>query len=584
MDELQPIHAPPRSFIRRYIFSTDHKTIAKQFLLAGLFFLLFGGSLAMLIRWQWAYPGQPLPGLGRAINPAEYNTFFTMHGLIMIFFAITPILIGCFGNLLIPLQIGARDMAFPTLNMFSLWTFLLSQGLILASFFTRLGSAGAGWTTYPPLSGVVGFPGLGQTLVVAAIFVTGASTLMGAVNYITTVLRFRAPGMNYMRMPAAVWSLFFTAILNLIFVPVLAAGALLLFFDRVMGTTFFAAAGAASGPGDPILFQHLFWIFGHPEVYILILPVWGMLTDMLSFFSRKPANLYRLSVYAMAAVTLLSAVVYGHHMYLTGMNPMLGKSFMLLTLLISAPATVLFLNWLKTIWQGSIRFTTPMLFALGTVFVFGMGGLTGIYLGDISLDIYLHDTLFVVGHFHLTMAAASFLGSIAAVYFWFPKMFGRQLSERLGKWHFWLSTVLIVIVFTGQLIAGWSGQPRRLYDPYQYTFTSHLLYINKLTSHAAWTLFAAQFIFIYNFFHALWFSKEQAKDNPWEVGTLEWSVSSPPPYHNFDEIPEVVRGPHEFSDPEVKRRLGRDWVGQAEVLPGLDPLQGKVKSEEKAAE
>src|SRR5437868_10582439 len=392
----QPIHPPPTSFWRQYVFSIDHKVIAKQFLWAGLLFLLLGGTLAMLIRWQWAYPYRPVPVLGQLflrenggiIGPATYQQIFTTHGLIMIFFAVTPVLIGCFGNFLIPLMIGARDMAFPKLNMYSFWTFLLSQLLVLASFLTDLGSAGAGWTTYPPLSTNVGMPGLGQTLVVAAIFVTGVSSTMGAINYVTTVIRMRAPGMGYMRLPLTIWGLWLTAILNALFVPVLGTAALLLLLDRNFGTQFFVAgASAVRGGGDPILFQHLFWIFGHPEVYILILPPWGFVTDLVSFFARKPAYWYRGSIFAMSAVTVLSAVVYGHHMFVTGMNPMLGQSFQLLTLIISVPAELLFLNWLHTIWKGSNRFDSPMIYAIGVIFVFGLGGLTGLPLGTILTDL-----------------------------------------------------------------------------------------------------------------------------------------------------------------------------------------------------
>ncbi|HWE23489.1 MAG TPA: cbb3-type cytochrome c oxidase subunit I [Myxococcales bacterium] len=574
-EELQPIHPEPISFWRRYIFSTDHKVIAKQFLWSGLIFLFIGGTLAMMIRWQWAFPGAKVPVLGSIflrdqdgrIGPATYMTIFTMHGLIMIFFAITPVLIGAFGNFCIPLMIGARDMAFPKLNLASFWAFVISLVLVICSFFGQLGAAGAGWTTYPPLSTNIGTPGSGQTFMVAAIFVTGVSTIMGGINYVTTVIRHRAPGMGYMRMPLTVWGLWLTAILNVLFVPVLGSAALLLFLDRVFGTQFFiAGAAAVKEGGDPILFQHLFWIFGHPEVYILILPAWGIVSDILSFFSRKPANWYRGSVYAMCSVTGLSAVVYGHHMFMTGMNPLLGQGFMLLTLIISVPAEVLFLNWLRTIWQGSIRLTPPMLFALGMVFVFGAGGLTGLYLGAVAPDIYLHDTMFVVGHFHLTMAAASFLGSLAAIYYWFPKMFGRQMNQRLGTIHFWWSVVFISLVFFGQLLAGYAGQSRRLYDPYQYSFLKHLLPLNRYTSYSAFILMLGQLIFVYNFVHGV-FAGEKAEANPWRVGTLEWFTSSPPPHHNYDVIPTVVRGPHEFADPDVRARLGRDWIGQAEKLP-----------------
>ncbi len=583
--DIQPIHPPPTSFWRRYVFSTDHKYIAKQFLWAGLIFLALGGSLAMMIRWQWAYPGQPMPIYGSLflrksggiITPALYPSIFTMHGLIMIFFAITPILIGAFGNLTIPLMIGARDMAFPTLNMLSFWTFLVSQALMIAAFFVKMGAASAGWTTYPPLSDSIGTPGWGQTLAVMAIFVTGVATIMGGINYITTVIRCRAPGMTWGRLPLTVWGMWLTAILNVLFVPVLGSGGLLLLLDRLFGTQFFiAGASAVNGGGDPLVFQHLFWIFGHPEVYILILPAWGIMCDLLSFFSRKPSYFYKGSVGAMVAVTLLSAIVYGHHMYVTGMAPLLGKGFMTFTVMISVPAEVLFLNWLQTMWKGSIRLETPMLWTMGTVFVFGLGGLTGLFLAIVSMDLYLHDTMFVVGHFHLTMAAASFMASMAGIYFWFPKMFGRQLNQTLGKIHFWFSMIFIPLVFGGQLLAGYSGQQRRLFDPYQYTFLRHLQPLNQWTSYFAFILGAAQLVFVYNFVVSV-FAGKKASDNPWEVGTLDWDTPSPPPYHNFDVVPHVQRGPHELGDPAVKKALGRDWIGQWEEMPGEKSGQAAPK-------
>jgi cytochrome c oxidase subunit 1 len=473
-------------------------------------------------------------------------------------------LIGCFGNLLIPLQIGCRDMAFPWLNMMSFWTFFISGCLILVSFVVEMGSAAAGWTTYAPLSTNVGTPGWGQTLVVIAIFVTGSATIMGAVNYIATVIRFRAPGMDYMKMPLAVWGLWLTSILNLLFVPVLAAGALLLVMDRCFGTEFYIAG--ANGNGDPILFQHLFWIFGHPEVYILILPVWGIMADLISTFSRKPAYWYKGSVFAMIAVTVLSAVVYGHHMFVTGMNPLLGQAFMLLTLVISVPAEMLFLNWLHTMWKGSIRLTTPMLFSLGSVFVFGLGGLTGIFLGTISTDLYLHDTMFVVGHFHLTMAATSFLGTFAGIYMWFPKMFGKRLDPTLGKAHFWFSAIFITLVFTGQMMAGYAGQQRRLWDPFQYTFLVHLADLNLWTSIFGFLLGIGQIFFVVNLVKTLK-SSERAVGNIWEASTLEWTTESPPAHHNFDVIPTVYNGPHEYGNPEFMKVLGKDWLGQTEKWP-----------------
>jgi len=437
----------------------------------------------------------------------------------------------------------------------------------------QLGTGAAGWTTYAPLSTQVGTPGWGQTLVGLAIFVTGLATIMGGVNYITTVIRFRAPGMTYMRMPLTVWGMWLTAILNVLFVPVLGSAALLLTLDRCFGTQFFIA-GAAGGKGDPILFQHLFWIFGHPEVYILILPAWGIVSDLLSFFARKPAYWYKGSVYAMTAVSVLSAVVYGHHMFVTGMNPLLGQGFMLLTLIISVPAEVLFLNWLHTIWKGSIRLTTPMLFSLGVLFVFGLGGLTGIFLGTISTDLYLHDTMFVVGHFHFTMAAASFLATFAGIYFWFPKMYGRMMNETLGKAHFWTSVIGITLVFGGQMLVGYAGQQRRLYDPYQYTYLQHLHAWNHWTSMAAFGLGLSQLLFVVNFFQSM-IAGKKADNNPWEIGTLEWEIPSPPPHHNFDVIPTVRRGPHEYANPDARKLLGRDYLTQTEELPDAAAATGE---------
>ncbi len=578
--DLQPIHSPPTTFIKKYIFSTDHKVIARQFLWAGLVFLAVGGVQAMLIRWQWAYPGQPVPVVGNlffphsegVIGPASYNGLFTSHGLIMIFFAITPVLIGAFGNLCIPLMIGARDMAFPALNMMSFWTFVVALGFVTASFFVPLGTGSAGWTTYPPLSTQVGTPGWGQSFLGLAIFFTGSATIMGAINYVATVMRLRAPGMTYMRMPLTVWGMWLTAILNVLFVPVLAGAVIMLVMDRHFGTEFYIAG--MNGVGDPILFQHLFWIFGHPEVYILILPVWGIVGDLVSFFSRKPAYWYKGQVAAMVAVTILSAVVYGHHMFLTGMNPLLGQSFMLLTLIISVPAEMLFLNWLHTMWKGSIRLTSPMLFALGMIFVFGLGGLTGIFLGTISTDIYLHDTMFVVGHFHYTMAAASFLGSMAGIYFWFPKFFGTRMHEGLAKLHFWLSVVSITLVFGGQMVVGMAGQQRRLWNPFEYTFLEHLADANRWTSYFGFALGLSQLIFVVNFFASVFKKDKQEVDNPWEIGTIDWETTSPPAVHNFDTIPTVVRGPHEYNNPEIRKLLGRDWVSQTEILPNAPVASG----------
>jgi cytochrome c oxidase subunit 1 len=454
-------------------------------------------------------------------------------------------------------------MVFPTLNMLSFWTMVISCLVLVASLLVPGGTAAAGWTTYPTLSTNIGTPGLGQTLVVIALFLAGLSTVQGAVNYITTVIRLRAPGMGYFDMPLTVWGLWLTAILNALFVPVLGSGLILLSFDRLFGTHFFVTGALVKGGGDPLLFQHLFWIFGHPEVYILILPVWGVVSDLLSFFARKPAFGYKATALSMVVICILSAVVYGHHMYLTTMSPLLGESFMVLTMIISVPAMVLFVNWLRTIWQGSLRLEVPMLFSLGVVFVFGLGGLTGLYLADIPQDLYLHDTYFVVGHFHLTMAAAVFLGSFASIYYWFPKIWGRMFNNTLGKLHFWFSIVPITIVFCTMLLVGYSGMQRRLYNVESYDFLKRLLPLNQLISYTAFTLFTGQIFFVSNFMYSV-FRGRKAPDNPWEVGTLEWQIPSPPPHHNFDIVPTVIHGPHEFNNPMVK---GKDWLAQDEVIP-----------------
>src|SRR5882724_2794933 len=456
--------------------------------------------MAMLIRWQMAHPALPVPLVGRAlfgasgglISPAAYTSPFTMHGTIMIFFAVTPILIGAFGNFCIPLMIGARDMAFPTLHMLSVWTMAAATGTLTASFFVPLGAPQAGWTAYATLSTAVGTPGLGQTLWVVAIYLNGASSVMGAINYITTIIRERAPGMTWLRLPLTVWGFLMTSILNALFVPV-------------------------------------------------------------------PA---------------LSSLVYGHHMFTTGMSPLLGESFMVLTMIISVPAVLLFLNWLGTLWRGSIHLDTPMLYCLGLVFTFGVGGLTGLFLADIVADMYLHDTYFVVGHFHLIMAAAVLLAIFAGVTFWFPKMFGRMMNEPLGKLHFWLTIVSLNVVFGGQLVIGYAGMQRRLYDPSVYEFLRPLLPLNQLISNAAFVLGAAQLIFVGNFFWSLARGR-RAPVNPWQVGTLEWSVPSPPPPHNFDVIPVVNHGPHELGNPLVRARLGRDWLGQEDAAElARPPAQG----------
>ncbi|HZU99027.1 MAG TPA: cbb3-type cytochrome c oxidase subunit I [Planctomycetota bacterium] len=564
----------PTSFLRRYVFSTDHKVIGKQYLFTGLFFLLVAGLFAILIRWQIAHPFQPMPVLGHLLSsdshgvviPTEYSKLFTMHGSLMVFFAVTPILIGAFGNFIIPLQIGARDMSFPVLNMLSYWVYALGSVAVLSVFFVSGGAASAGWTAYAPLSSSVKItPGFGQTIWIVAIAFSGTSTLLGAINYIATILNERCPGMDLMRMPLTTWGFFYTSILNLLWVPLIAAALFMLVLDRTVGTSFFTAGPLAPrGGGQPLLYQHLFWGFGHPEVYILILPIWGLLGDLLATFSRKPAFGYRATVISMGVIVAVSQVVWGHHMYTAGMNPILGKTFMFLTVSISMPTAIFFFNWLATIWGGAIQLKTPMLFALGVVFVFALGGLTGLFNAVQALDVYIHDTTFVVGHFHYTLAASVFFGMLAGIYFWFPKMFGRALDERLGKVHFAISFLALNGVFAPMMVMGVGGALRRLADPSHYELLRKFSTWNQVAWWSAFALLGGQLVFAYNFVRTL-ASRPTNVQNPWNATTLEWATSSPPPHENFPAIPVVCRGPYEYSSPAV---ADRDFIAQNE--PALE--------------
>jgi cytochrome c oxidase subunit 1 len=557
------------SFLRRYIFSTDHKVVAMQYLINGLFFLGMGGIMALLIRWQVAHPWKPVPLIGPllfpesggAITPEAYTTLFTMHGTIMVFFAVTPALIGAFGNFLIPLEVGSRDMAFPTVNMLSYWFLFLGSVILIASFFVPGGPAGCGWTAYPPLtSSTVATPGWGQDMFILALALDAVSIMMGGINYITTIFQLRAPGMNLRRLPLTLWGLFYSAVLNTIWFPLVAAALFMVLCDRRLGTSFFIAGPLAPREGGQVLlYQHLFWGFGHPEVYILILPVWGLVADLLSVFSRKPAFGYTATVISMLVISALSGIVWGHHMFTAGMNPLVGKVFMLLTVMVSVPTAVFFLNWLATLWRGSIRLPTPMLFTLGVVFVFTIGGLTGLFHALQAFDVYIHDTYFVVGHFHFTLSASVLLGVFAALYYWFPKMTGRLLNDTLGKIHFWLTFLSLNVLFTVMMITGLHGHMRRLADPSIYDFLKPIMFWQPVLWWAAFVAVMAQFIALFNIFYSL-YRGEPAEPNPWRAGSLAWTTASPPPAHNFDRTPEVFCGPHEFGVPGLP--VDSDWLMQ----------------------
>ena len=550
-------HHEELGFWRTYVFSTDHKMIGRQFFFLGILMLVVGGVLAMLMRWQLAWPETPVPGLSWVpepylyegiIPPETYNALFTMHATIMIFFAVMPIMIGCFGNFLIPLMIGARDMAFPVLNMLSFWVGAVAGVLILASFFVPGGAAAGGWTSYAPLSAKAIYTGVdwGQNLWCISLIILGVSSLMGSINYITTVINMRAPGMTWFRLPLVIWSLFVTAILLLLALPVFTSALAMLLFDRMAGTHFFLPQGG----GEPLLWQHLFWFFGHPEVYILVLPAMGVTSDVLSTFSRKPIFGYRAMVFSMIGIAFLSWIVWGHHMFVSGMNPVLGTAFMTSTMVIAVPSAIKTFNWLGTLWGGSIRFTTPMLNALAFVAIFVIGGLSGVFMASTPVDIYIHDTYYIVAHFHYIVAGIVF-GLFAAVYYWFPKMFGRMMNERWGKIHFFLTFIAFNCVFFPMHFLGVAGHMRRIWNPMQYEFLQPLQPINVFITVSAYVLAIAQIPFVVNLFWSL-FAGKKAERNPWQANTLEWSAPSPPPHGNWGEhLPTVYHGPYEYSVPGV---------------------------------
>jgi cytochrome c oxidase subunit I len=554
-----------------YIWNTDHKVIAMQFLFTTIFYVILGGSMALAMRWQLAFPGHPIPVIGHflpstivnddgSLIPGGYNVLVTMHGTILVFFVAMPLLIGVFGNFLIPLKIGAGDMAFPKLNEISFWLFFISGVIMIASLFVPGGGPGTGWTAYAPLSSFAKYNGapMGQTLWCISLFVNGLSSLTGAVNYITTVVTMRTRGMTLFRMPLPVWSLFITAILLIFAIPVLSAAAALIVMDLNLGTTFFKP----SGGGQPLLWQHLFWFFGHPEVYILILPAMGFVSEILAVFSRKPVFGYKAMVWAMIAIGFLGFVVWGHHMFVSGMNLTLSAAFGVSTMVIAVPSAIKTFNWMGTVWRGSIHYTVPMAFAVAFVSMFVIGGLSGIFMASTPVDLFVHHTYFIVAHFHYVLFGGSIFAIFAAIYFWFPKMSGKMFNNTLGWVHFWMTFVFFNLTFFPMHNLGLSGMMRRIADPTVYECLRQIQPLNVVCTIGAMGLGLSTLPFLLNMFWSLK-DGQRAPSNPWNSTTLEWTTQNPVPHGNFLTPPVVYHGPYEYSVPG----LDKDYLPQNEKVP-----------------
>ena len=572
--ETAATHHDELSRWRRYVFSTDHKTIGIQYAFTGLFFLLFGFSLVMLMRWQLAYPGRALPLLGTLLGDARmpggimlpefYNQLGAMHGTIMVFLGVVPLAVGGFGNFVLPLQIGAPDMAFPRINMASYWSYFLGGVVMLASFFVPGGAAQSGWTSYVPLADIAT---AGQTWWLFGMIFLITSSLLGSINFIVTTIQLRAPGLGFFRLPFFVWAEFVTSFLLLLAFPPLEGAAILQLMDRVAGTSFFLPSGLVvsgqalhvSGGGNPILWQHLFWFLAHPEVYVLILPALGIVAEIVANNTRRPLFGYRPMVYSVIFVGFMSFIVWAHHMFITGMGTTMATFFQATTMIISIPSVVILTALIVSLWGGSIRFTTPMLFALGFLPMFGIGGLTGLPLGLAAADVHLHDTYYVIGHFHYVVAPGTLFALFAGVYYWFPKATGRTMNDTLGRIHFWGSLVFMNVIFMPFFIMGLAGVSRRLYDGgASYEHAQHVLHWNQVSSFGAWALALFQLPFVVNFFWSLRRGRKVSA-NPWEATTLEWAAPSPPPRGNFTRPLEVHRGPYEYSVPGAARDHLPQW-------------------------
>lgn len=567
------------SFVSKYIFSMDHKTIGKQFLITGMVWAVIGGLFSVLFRLQLGYPDQSFPILetffgkwakGGQIQPEFYYSLITMHGTVLVFFVLTAGLSGTFANILIPLQIGARDMASPFLNMLSYWFFFMASIVMISSLFISTGPASGGWTVYPPLSALGQASDgskLGMDLWIISMALFVVSSLLGGLNYISTILNLRTKGMSMTRMPLTIWAMFFTAVLGVLSFPVLLSGLILLLFDRNLGTSFYLSDIIVNGEilpnegGSAILFQHLFWFLGHPEVYIILLPAMGMVSEILSVNSRKPIFGYMAMLGSLFAITILAFLVWAHHMFVTGLNPFLGSIFVLLTLLIAVPSAIKVFNWLTTLWRGNIRFTPATLFAIGFVSLFISGGLTGIFLGNSTIDIHLHDTMFVVAHFHIVMGVASMFGMLAGVYHWFPKMFGRYLNSTLGFIHFWVTMVGAYLIFWPMHYQGLAGIPRRYLDKRGWVSFNDFPELDKMITIVSIIVFAVQLMFLFNFFYSIFKGRKVTTPNPWGANTLEWTTPIRPGHGNWPgEIPEVHRWAYDYG------KDGREFIPQTEPI------------------
>ncbi|RRJ93302.1 cytochrome c oxidase subunit I [Paenimyroides tangerinum] len=561
-------HHHKETFVTKYIFSMDHKMIAKQFLITGIFMGIIGIVMSLLFRMQIAWPEESFKVfswlLGDDFAPGGvmrndiYLALVTIHGTIMVFFVLTAGLSGTFSNLLIPLQIGARDMASGFMNMLSYWIFFIASVVMLSSLFVESGPASAGWTIYPPLSAVpqaIPGSGTGMTLWLVSMALFIVQSAMGSLNYIVTVLNLRTEGMTMTRLPLTIWALFVTAIIGVVSFPVLLSAALLLIMDRSFGTSFFLSDIYLAGEvlhyqgGSPVLFEHLFWFLGHPEVYIVILPAMGICSEVISANARKPIFGYRAMITSILAIAFLSTIVWGHHMFVSGMNPFLGSVFTFTTLLIAIPSAVKAFNYITTIWKGNLQMNPGMLFSIGFVSTFITGGLTGIILGDSTLDINVHDTYFVVAHFHLVMGISALYGMFAGIYHWFPKMFGRMMNKNLGYIHFWVTAVCAYGVFFPMHFIGLAGLPRRYYSNSAFPMFDDMVDVNILITVFALVGAAFQLVFLWNFFYSIFYGKK-ATQNPWRATTLEWTTPVEPIHGNWPgDLPVVYRWPYDYSKP-----------------------------------